>query len=82
VLSKESFSYVSLGNTSFSTSKVDVSIVGPRCLDQIVIAQRDEPSQKHNIYKLSNSRFFSPGSTEQQAPEKYYQIRVKSITFE
>ena len=48
---------------------------GPKCLDQIILAQCDEVKQKYCIYELSKE---VKGGKK---IEKYVQIRVKSIEF-
>ena len=44
-------------------------------LEQIIMAQKDEPQQKNCIYKLQREE------KDKGWIEKFYQIRVKSIEF-
>ena len=46
-------------------------------LEQIVLAQKDEPDQTNCIFKVKKDAAVSGGGTS----EKFYQIRIKSINF-
>ena len=82
VLSKDCFDFVQLGE---STNRANLTSVGPRSIEQIVIAQRDEPEQNHCVYKFEAKSSESSRTGEQSesiAPvHSYYQIRVKSVQF-
>ena len=51
----------------------------PTCLQQIIIAQRDEPDQKNYVYKLRCQD--NKEGEDEHFIEKFFQIRVKSIEF-
>ena len=51
----------------------------PTCLQQIIIAQRDEPDQKNYVYRLRCQD--NKEGEDEHFIEKFFQIRVKSIEF-
>ena len=54
----------------------------PLSLQEIIIAQEDEPQQRNCIYRLKNSKTASSDSEGGFIDEeRFYQIRVKSIDF-
>lgn len=50
----------------------DIDTAEPVSVEQIIMAQQDEPNQKNCIFKLQN---------KEAKLERFYQIRVKSIEF-
>ena len=48
-----------------------------RSLDEIILAQRDEPRQRNCIYLLRKES----ETSDELSEEKYFQIRVASIDF-
>ena len=50
-------------------------------LEEIILAQRDEPKQKNCIFKLKQQQLQRARDGSTKPVEKYYQIRVKSIDF-
>ena len=57
---------------------VHLTDCGPRCLEQIILAQLDEAKQRYCIYQFQDQD--EKNSTK--GVEKMYQIRVKSIEFQ
>lgn len=53
ILGAESFSLMRLGDGLDPADYVLRTADGPRCLEQIIIAQRDEPNQKLCVYEVS-----------------------------
>ena len=81
VMSEEAFKCISLGqnrnnpeSNSMSMSEAEIH----RSLEQIIIAQQDEPNQRYQLYGLSHYPQSEPSGQKQ---EKCFQIRVKSINF-
>ena len=83
ILGAECFSLMRLGDGLDPEDYVLRTADGPRCLEQIIIAQRDEPKQKLCVYELSQSELnaIEQGPKVPRGFKKYYQIRVKSIEF-
>ena len=59
-------------NRENSPHVFDIDTAEPVSVEQIIMAQQDEPNQKNCIFKLQN---------EEAKLERFYQIRVKSIEF-
>ena len=70
----ECFNLLKLGKGLDPKEYVTRTAEGPRCIEQIILAQCDEVQQKYCIYGLEKS---SKGKKE----AKFFQIRVKSIEF-
>ena len=51
----------------------------PTCLQQIIIAQRDEPNQENYVYRLRCQD--NKEGEDEHFIEKFFQIRVRSIEF-
>ena len=77
ILKREKFSLLKLGEGLNPKAYVQHTDDGPRCLEQIILAQRDERSQKNCVYGLSKRDAKSVNGIK----ERYFQIRVKSIEF-
>jgi len=54
ILKQESFSLLKPGQNFGHANFVKLTGDGPRCLEQIIMVQRDEPDQKYCIYRVSN----------------------------
>lgn len=71
-MTNEKFTLLKLGKGLDPKGYVQMTKDGPRCLEQIIIAQRDELNQKYCIYALQ---------TLDKSKQKQFQVRVKSIDF-
>jgi len=65
VLSKDCFDFVQLGEST--NRATNLTSVGPRSIEQIVIAQRDEPEQNHCVYKFEAKSTDASSQTGEQS---------------